>query len=195
MGMFDYYEPRPSLSCPSCESALSGWQGQSGPCWLFRWVQGRAAPETNLLDPESASRRLPDDFEFYTSCGACDTWVDALGSCEAGVWTRVYVICPLEQSDLPDDWIPIHGNDSLCALAELRREMPAGHALAGRRLFPVARHREEEDILLRTIGAESQLWVVHLTWRSETDPQWPCARPFRDLSEFVAEQSLLGGRE
>ena len=98
-------------------------------------------------------------------------------------------MCPLEQSDLPDDWMPIRSNEALCALSELRREMPVGHVLAGRRLFPVAQHREEdEEILVRTIEVEPELWLVRLSWRAETDPQCPRARPFRELSEFIAER-------
>jgi hypothetical protein len=189
MGMCDSYEPRPSLSCRSCGSPLSGWQGKSGPCWSVRWLQGCVAPAGLPADADEAECRLPDDFEIYTVCAACDTWIDARGSCEAGVWTKVTLIDPVEQADLPDDWLPIDGNAALCHLEELRREMPADHVLSTRRLFPVAQHREQEgDILVRTIDAKSELWLVHLTWRRETDPEWPNARPFRDLAEFVAAQ-------
>ena len=197
MGMFDWYEPRPALSCPSCGSVLTGWQGKSGPCALFQWVQGCASPTAQLVDDDAAcsdsfrdAARLPEDFELHTSCDSCETWIDAVGSCERGVWTRVDLLHPLEQPGLPDDWMPLRGDESLNALAELRREMPTGHVLATQKLFPIARHRGRDDVLLRTIGTDAKLWLVHLTWRPETDPKWPSARSFRDVAEFVAEQDL-----
>jgi hypothetical protein len=197
MGMFDRYEPRPAVSCPACGSALSEWQGQTGPCGLLRWIQGCAAPVAERFDfsPSDevrAASRLPIDFEIHTSCQSCDYWVDALGTCEAGVWTRVDLICPLEQRDLPDDWLPLRGNEALSALEQLRREMPAAHVLAARKLFAMAQHRErDEDILFRSFGTDTRLWLVTLTWRSETwrsdtDPELPRARPFRDLAELIA---------
>lgn len=195
MGMFDWYEPRPAVNCPSCGSPLAGWQGKSGPCCLFQWVQGSLSPTTQLVDDDVAcsdavreATRLPDDFEIHTECDSCKTWVEAQGSCERGVWTRVDLLHPLEQPGLPDWWMPLRGDDSRNTLAELRREMPPGHVLATRKLFPVARHRGRDDVLLRTIGIDAQLWLVHLTWRPETDPQRPRARPFRNLAEFIAEQ-------
>lgn len=197
MGMFDWFEPRPALSCPSCGSVLAGWQGKSGPNCLFNWVQGRASPPTQLVDDDAAcsdsvreAARLPEDFEIHTSCESCKTWVDAVGSCERGVWTRVDFLHPLEQPGLPDDWMPLLGDESLNALAELRREMPTDHVLAAQKLFPIARHRGRDDILVRTVGTDAKLWLVHLTWRPETDPTWPRARSFRDVADFVAEQDL-----
>ena len=96
MGMFDWYEPRPEVKCPRCDSTLAGWQGKSGPCGLFEWVQGVASPPRQLVDDDCAAAievreatRLPDDFEIYTFCNACQTLVEALGSCERGVWIRV----------------------------------------------------------------------------------------------------------
>jgi hypothetical protein len=132
--------------------------------------------------------RLPDDFEIHTSCEACKTWVEALGSCDLGVWVRVDLTHPLEKPGLPEDWMPLRGDDPLDQLAELRREIPTGHVLAGRRLFLIARHRGRDDALLRTTGPDAMLWVVHLTWRVETDPKWPRAKPFRSVAEFVADQ-------
>jgi hypothetical protein len=60
--------------------------------------------------------------------------------------------------------------------------------LESRKLFPVAHHRGRDDVLLRTIGTDAQLWVVHLTWRRESDPRWPHARSFQTLAEFLATQ-------
>ena len=56
MGMFDWYVPRPAVACPCCATLLSGWQGKSGPCSLFEWVQGVAPPARQLVDEECASQ-------------------------------------------------------------------------------------------------------------------------------------------
>jgi hypothetical protein len=104
------------------------------------------------------------------------------------VWSRLDLLHPLEKPGLPEDWMALRGDDALSTLAELRREMPTGHVLAGRRLFPVARHRGSDDVLLRTTGSDARLWLVHLTWRVESDPSWPHAQAFRDVAEFVREQ-------
>ena len=89
---------------------------------------------------------------------------------------------------MPDGWMALRGDESVNVLAEVHREIPPGHVLAGRKLFPVARHRGRDDVLLRTIGTDAKLWEVHLTWRTETDPEWPRARPFEDVAAFVADQ-------
>lgn len=195
MGMFDWYEPRPPLQCPHCNATLTGWQGKHGPCDLFEWVQGWAAPARHLVDDQwsasdsaRAGLRLPDAFELHTACDACKTWVEALGSCERDTWTRTSLLHPLERPGLPEDWMPLRSDDARDTLAELRREIPTGHILANRKLFPVARHRGRDDVLIRTSGPEPTLWLVHLTWRTESNPEWPHTRSFHDLAEFVAAE-------
>jgi hypothetical protein len=84
--------------------------------------------------------------------------------------------------------MPLRGDDASNTLAELRREMPASHILATRKLFPVARHRGRDDVLVRTIGPDAKLWLVHLTFRIESDPQRPRARSFEDFPSFIADQ-------
>ena len=194
MGMFDWYEPQPPVKCPHCDSTLSGWQGKDGPRGLFEWVQGCAAPARQRVDDEwaatdlaRAALRLPEAFEVYTECAACKTWVRALGSCEHDVWTRVALLHPLEQPGLPEGWMPLPADDAHDTRAELLREIPTGHVLAGRKLFPIAR-RSSDDVLIRTTGPDPTLWEVHMTWRNETDPQWPRARSFRDVAELAADQ-------
>jgi hypothetical protein len=95
MGMFDWYLPQPPIGCPMCDSALSEWQGKSGPRSSFEWVQGERGPRRQLVDDERAlppaerdAFRLPDEFELYTECAACKTWAGARGACEGGVWAR-----------------------------------------------------------------------------------------------------------
>jgi hypothetical protein len=98
MGMFDYYVPRPSLTCPRCQAPLADFQGKDGPCGLFVWLQGIAAPsdqsvdeEWKLLPEKRGALRLPERFEIYTECSGCKLWVSAIGTCEDGVWARAAV--------------------------------------------------------------------------------------------------------
>jgi hypothetical protein len=199
MGMFDWYEPQPPIRCPKCGVTLAAWQGKSGPCALFEWVQGHRAPRRQLVDEDVAMSPaaledffLPDDFEVYAECSTCETWVEAHGSCDAGIWTRVELVNPLEPPGLPDGWMPLLHEDRLTTGAELRREIGKGHVLHGCKLFPLGRRRDRDDVLVRAVGATAPLWIVHLTWRAELDPAWPRIRPFDDLAAFVAAQDTSG---
>jgi hypothetical protein len=93
MGMFDEYEPDPTIPCPSCGLVLSGWQGKDGPCCLLRWHQHRPTAASTELAGDSvsldrlASFRLPSVFCIYTEC-ACKAWMEAMGFCDEGVWAR-----------------------------------------------------------------------------------------------------------
>ncbi|WP_437540912.1 hypothetical protein WME97_25685 [Sorangium sp. So ce367] len=40
--------------------------------------------------------RLPEHFEIYTECAQCRAWIEAEGSCEGDVWSRVEIVAPLE---------------------------------------------------------------------------------------------------
>jgi hypothetical protein len=70
-------------------------------------------------------------------------------------------------------WRAIEGNEAATFEGELRREMPAGHALHGREVRAVARRDDRDDVAFEVAGAG--LCVVHLTWQRETDPRWPHA--------------------
>jgi hypothetical protein len=100
MGMFDWYEPVPPLSCPACGRALDGWQGKDGPNALFVWKQRHPNPVGQLVDEECkldetqrAAYRLPDEFGFYTQC-VCDRWIQAEGHCKNGVWSDTRLVTP-----------------------------------------------------------------------------------------------------
>ena len=191
MGMYDDYVPQPPLACPQCAATLTGWQGKSGPCALFKWIQGKSLPARQFEDDDVAATtgraqaRLPDQFEIYTACPACGTWIEALGSCDGEMWSHVDFINPLEPPGVPEGWMPLRGDDRDLMLAELKREILPGHILAGQSLLPLLRRRGRDDLLVRTVGRKSTLWLVHLTWRAETDPSWPRAKSFESLSEFA----------
>jgi hypothetical protein len=98
MGMFDHYRPKPDLKCPVCGTARLEWQGKDGPCGLFLWEQGHAAPVDQLVDDQwkiskedLAKVRLPKRFEIYAQC-QCSTFVSIVGFVEEGVWTRSEIL-------------------------------------------------------------------------------------------------------
>jgi hypothetical protein len=192
MGMFDWYVPTPTLHCPKCGAAVPVWQGKDGVCCLFEWIQGLAAPARQLVDYECAALefdrnqvRLPERFGIHAECPGCAVWMQAEGSCEAGVWIRVAFLDPLEPPGLPEGWRSIQEDDRLNVAAELRREIPDGHVLHGVKLTPLGRRVNRDDVLIRATGAPAPLYVVHLTWHAETDPAWPSSQPFRSLIELM----------
>jgi len=94
MGMFDYYEPRPALHCPRCDSEVAGWQGKDGPCSLVVWQQGVPAPthqevddDFRLSNDDLTRLRLPVVFGLYMGC-SCKSWVIATGFCRNETWTE-----------------------------------------------------------------------------------------------------------
>ncbi len=94
MGFFDWYEPRPDLHCPRCDSILQDWQGKDGPCGLFVWRQGEPHPVDQRVDSDVQlpaekllSLHLPPQFIIYTECNCSRTLVEVICTAEDGVWT------------------------------------------------------------------------------------------------------------
>lgn len=100
MGMFDYYRPMPDLPCPVCGASELEWQGKDGPCGLFVWEQGIAAPVDQFVDDDCkvppsdrALKRLPSQFDIYAGC-QCPTLLQAIGTTDQGVWTKTELASP-----------------------------------------------------------------------------------------------------
>jgi len=96
MGMFDWYKPDPARRCPNCFEKLKGWQGKDAGNCLFHWQQHKRTPvdfDSKEFDfaAEVDDARLPDNFDFYTSCEKCDTWMVAEGLCVDGVWRYTFI--------------------------------------------------------------------------------------------------------
>lgn len=109
MGMFGYYIPKPDVSCPACGASNLEWQGKDGPRGLFVWQQGQAAPVDQKVDEECAislearaEYRLPSRFEIYTDCD-CPTFLTAVGTTEAGAWTRTELLTPTNAVAYPGE--------------------------------------------------------------------------------------------
>ena len=96
--MFDYYRPQPTIACPVCGAPISEWQGNDGPCGLFVWEQGSAAPIDQVasldvrLDTASLQRvRLPPLFLIRARCCSPNFSVEAVGRAHHGVWDTTTV--------------------------------------------------------------------------------------------------------
>lgn len=87
---------------------------------------------------------------------------------------------------LPGDWTPIGVWASAAEItAELRRELPTGHLLAGRAVLPVAVRRHLKDVVL-WLPDDGQWALVHLTGQPETDPRFPGTTLAAGWDEVVA---------
>jgi hypothetical protein len=95
VGMFDWYEPTPPLSCPRCAARLDEWQGKDGECALWVWREGHVDPVDQRVDPEWRSSGLAAPlrarFEIYTTCSQ-GHHVEAFGEAPDGIWTRTTLI-------------------------------------------------------------------------------------------------------
>jgi hypothetical protein len=98
VGMFDWYEPIPPLSCPVCGTQLNEWQGKDGPNALFVWKQGHISPTDQLasedakLEPAKMARwKLPNEFVIYSY--DCTNHAPIMAHCETkdGVWSTTRV--------------------------------------------------------------------------------------------------------
>jgi hypothetical protein len=101
MGLFDWYEPDPPLTCPVCGRPLSRWQGKDGPREMFVWRQGRAAPVGILLDDVDpivalgdGEPRLPRRFRLKSWDCERHHPVEAEGETAGGVWVRTRLVEP-----------------------------------------------------------------------------------------------------
>gem|GEM_PF-1654159 len=107
--MFDYYRPTPDISCPICKASGLEWQGKYGPCGLFVWEQGQAAPvdqqvddECQIFPDERGKLRLPVRFEIYAGCN-CPTFLVAVGVTEHEVWIRTELLNPANAVGYSDE--------------------------------------------------------------------------------------------
>lgn len=92
--MFDFYHPESAIACHVCGKLLTEWQGKDGPCGLFVWREGVAAPTDQLvsddvrLEPAALERvRLPASFTIYDYCCSPQFRVEARCSAPEGAWT------------------------------------------------------------------------------------------------------------
>lgn len=88
----------------------------------------------------------------------------------------------------PESWQPI--TDEAVAsslLAELLKEVGAGHCLFQQTVKAVARRRDCDDVLFLPSDSAWALAAVHLTWRgsTEADPVWPVTTLFAGWEDWL----------
>lgn len=74
-------------------------------------------------------------------------------------------------ASLETRWRTVAGDEAETLELELRRELPSSHVLQGRLVRAVARRVDCDDVAFEVEGAG--LCIVHLTWRRESDSEWP----------------------
>jgi hypothetical protein len=74
--------------------------------------------------------------------------------------------------------------------ARLQSEIPAEHVLHGLRLRAVATRIDRDDVLFEIDGGHIPLAVVHMTWRKETNPDWPRTKLFPSWEDWVLNEML-----
>jgi hypothetical protein len=91
-----------------------------------------------------------------------------------------------ESNPLPENWTAVDPESGQNLLAELKRELPPGHALHGQRLRAVGRSRSQDDVLFESLD-QGTAFVVHLAWSAETDPRWPHTIAFDSIGHFFRQ--------
>lgn len=79
--------------------------------------------------------------------------------------------------------------------AELSSELAPNHALYGLKSRAVANRIDRDDVLFTVDGGSSPLAVVHLTWRKESDPNWPSTKLFASWEEWVRDEMIPANEE
>jgi hypothetical protein len=92
-----------------------------------------------------------------------------------------------------EPWGPIPPNTG--REIELQREMCAGHVLFGRSVIAVAARNDCDDVLFYLGESAPSFAVVHLTYRRETQPEWPHTELFDSLSEWIQKRMIPDAEE
>ena len=75
-------------------------------------------------------------------------------------------------------------------VAELRREMPAGHRLFNCELRVIGKcDADHNEFLYATNDATAPIACVHLTWKTESNANWPHADIYATLDEWIAQMN------
>lgn len=84
----------------------------------------------------------------------------------------------------------VSGPEARAFERELQRELPEGHRLFGLPVRCVARRRDRDDVLFE-LGDGTTTWaIVHLTWKSESDPDWPYVEVFESRRAALEAECL-----
>ena len=91
---------------------------------------------------------------------------------------------------LPENWIMLTEEEVKKFTDELVFEICDTHELFGKNLTALARRWRRDDFLFASLDAPDGAYVVHLTWRKETDPYWPAVLSFKSVADFCENWSV-----
>lgn len=95
-----------------------------------------------------------------------------------------YVVAETSDITWLHPWRPI---DPIPGLAdEIHLEMAPGHQLFAMPVRAIARRGDNDDVLFLIEGGSGRVAEVHLTWRRETNPDWPSSGIFASLDRWAA---------
>ena len=104
-----------------------------------------------------------------------------------------FLLVPVD-FEWPDPWEPVTYSGEIL-VGELRRELPAGHALSGVPVVAVARRTNCDDVLFATADPSKPIAVVHLTWsgRAELGPRLPPTMLYEGWQDWIERCVAAGG--
>jgi hypothetical protein len=92
-------------------------------------------------------------------------------------------------------WCAVPAEQDAGIVAELHREMSAGHVLFGRSVQTVGRRQDCDDVLFYLGESAPQLAVVHLTYAREIRPEFPKTALFDTLEAWVDKRMIPDAEE
>lgn len=99
---------------------------------------------------------------------------------------RAYWRRRLGEVSLPADWSAIEPGRAASFELELQRELHGSHALFGRTVLVIASGPHPDDLLVAPPVPTGSVYVVHLTWSTETTALWPHTEEFASLEAFLS---------
>jgi hypothetical protein len=105
-------------------------------------------------------------------------------------------VIPPSRPALPQGWFYPDRDTARELRAELLRELPPDHALAGRPVETFAwREGATDDVLFRHTDEPDRFTVIHLSWlgRAEINAEHPAMEFDGTLAEFLAKEKRLYG--
>jgi hypothetical protein len=103
---------------------------------------------------------------------------------------------PLSRPALPEGWFYPDDDTARDLHAELQRELPPGHILAGRPVETFAwREGATDDVLFRHAGEPDRFTVIHLSWlgRTEINSSHPAVEFDGTFAGFLADEKRRYG--
>ena len=98
-------------------------------------------------------------------------------------------------SNLPRKWTELRPEDVGRLEEELARETCTTHPLYGAHVRALFRKYPQDDVLFEVFDLDYPYYCVHLTWRPETNPDWPSFTRFRSLEDFCSNYQMTLGLE